>query len=376
MSETSHDDMASLSILDRAFDVLFEVGPLGVVRTDASFRVERANKHFCDLLGYSEEELKQMTFPEFTHPDDVDGNVDLARRAVAGDISHYTIEKRYIAKSGETVWVRLTATFIRDAEDSPLSGYALIEDITERRESEEQIRALNAELEARVAELEASNKELETFSSNVSHDLQGPLVSIGQFSQILLNRDRGDLTDSQDELVRRIRNAGLQAKNIIDDLRDLADVTRREIFAEEIDLSAMTWSIIEDLRILAPERDVTFEIRPDLRAYGDPAMVRLLMVNLLQNAWKYSARQDKAVIEVGVEEGPVRKVFFVRDDGIGFPNEHRERIFEAFERLHPRDYAGTGLGLATARRIVVRHGGDIWADGTPNEGATFYFSLK
>jgi len=258
----------------------------------------------------------------------------------------------------------------------------MIEDISEHKASEERFRALNQELEGRIAELEASNlalakanKELGTFSSNVSHDLKGPLVSIAQFSQILLGREVGPLKDEQDEMLRRIRNAGLQAKHIIDDLRDLADVTRREIFAEEVDLCAMCWTIIEDLRVLAPERDVTFQIRSDLRAYGDPALLRLLMVNLLQNAWKYTAPKEHVTIEVGWEQGPLRTVFFVKDDGIGFDNEHRERIFQAFERLHTHEFAGTGLGLATAQRIVQRHGGDIWAEGVTGKGATFWFSV-
>ncbi|MDA0311692.1 MAG: PAS domain S-box protein [Gemmatimonadetes bacterium] len=371
-----------MRLLDEASDLVFEVGPFAIARMGPDFRVERASKRFCELLGYTEEELRGKTFPELTHPDDVQGNVELAEQALRGDLTHYTVEKRYLKKSGEAVWTQLTATYVRDGTDGSVHGLAMIEDISERKASEERFVALHEELKGRITELEASNvalakanKELGTFSSNVSHDLKGPLISIAQFSQILLGRETGPINDAQDEMLRRIRNAGLQAKNIIDDLRDLADVTRREIFAEEVDMSAMCWTIIEDLRGLAPERDVTFDIRPDLRVYADPALLRLLMVNLIQNAWKYSAPKAHVTIQVGVERGSLGTIFFVKDDGIGFDNEHRERIFQAFERLHTHEFAGTGLGLATAQRIVQRHGGDIWAEGVPGEGATFWFSM-
>ncbi len=259
----------------------------------------------------------------------------------------------------------------------------MIEDISEPRAAEDRISVLNQELEARVSELEVANeelakanKELEVFSSTVSHDLKEPLISISQFSQVLLHKDVGPLTDQQEDLLRRIRNSGLRAKHIIDDLRDLADVTRREIFAEEVDISAMARKIMDELAALAPDRDVTFTVRADLRAYGDPAMVRLLLVHLLQNAWKYTAREERAIIEMTTERGAVRNVFHIKDNGIGFDNVHRERIFEAFERLHTdEEFAGTGLGLATASRIARRHGGDIWAEGDPGNGASFSFSL-
>lgn len=356
---------------------------MSIATVDQEFRFRRANKRFCDLLGYSEEELMEMGIRDITHPDDLAQNIDLAEKAFRDEIGSYAIEMRYVRKSGGSVWVHLTATYVRDDAGRVIRGLVMVEDITERKRSEARIQTLNEELEDRVAELEEANaelehvnKELETFSAQVSYDLKGPLVSIAQFSQILLNRDAGTLEDAQDDLLRRIRNAGHQARHIIDDLRDLADVTRRELFAEEVDISAMLTGVIEDLRFVAPERDVRFKVRADLRAYADPALVRLLLVNLVQNAWKYTGRRDIAVIEVGLEKGQVRDVFFVKDNGIGFDPVHRDRIFEAFHRLHTDvEFAGTGLGLATARRIVRCHGGDIWADGTEGEGATFSFTL-
>jgi PAS domain S-box-containing protein len=376
-------DVAALHEIHQVFDRIFEMGLLAMAVVGPDFRFQRLNKRFCDLLGYSEDELKSLTFPQITHPDDIGLNVELAEKAFNNEIPYFTLEKRYVTKAGDTVWVNLTASCIRNDLGETIVGLAMIEDISERRAAEERISGLNQELETRVSELEVANdelaianKELEAFSSSVSHDLKGPLISIAQFSQVLLNHDLGPLTDRQEDLLRRMRISGLQAKHIIDDLRDLADVTRREIFAEEVNISAMARLIIDDLVALAPDRDVMFIIRPDLRGYGDPALVRILLVNLLQNAWKYTAREDRTVIEMTCERGSLRNVFHIKDNGIGFDNAYRERIFEAFERLHSeKDFAGTGLGLATASRVARRHGGQVWAEGSPGEGATFSFSL-
>ncbi len=383
MTGDSTKDVAALHEFNQVFDRIFEMGPLAMAMVGPDFRFQRLNQRFCDLLGYSEEELKALTFPEITHPDDIGLNVELAEKAFNNEIPYFTLEKRYVTKAGDPVWVKLTATYIRNDLGETVAALAMIEDISERRAAEDRISALNQELEIRISllevaneELAKANKELDTFSSTVSHDLKGPLISIAQFSQILLDQDIGPLTEQQEHLLGRMRISSLRARHIIDDLRDLADVTRREMFAEEVDISAMAVAIVDDLTAMAPARDLTFTVRPDLRAYGDPALVRLLLVNLLQNAWKYTAREEHAIIEMTAEHGPLRNVFHIKDNGIGFDNEHRERIFEAFGRLHSDvEFAGTGLGLAISLRVARRHGGDVWAEGSPGVGATFSFSL-
>jgi signal transduction histidine kinase len=181
-----------------------------------------------------------------------------------------------------------------------------VEDVSECKAAEDRIRALNDELGERVAELEVANAEF----AKANKELEA-------FSQLLLNGDGGPLTDMQVDLMRRIRNSGLQAKHIIDDLRGLADVTRRELFAEEVDISAVAQQVVEDLRVLTPDRQVTFTVRPDLRAYGDPALVRLLLVNLLQNAWKYTGREERAVIEMTCERGRSAKSSTSKTTGSG-----------------------------------------------------------
>ena len=204
---------------------------------------------------------------------------------------------------------------------------------------------------------------------------------VTNFSHQLQEALGGSLDGEHRNYLERISSAGRHMSHIIDDLRDLADVNRTDISRVEIDLSALGREILDDLSSLAPDRDVRFEAEPGIKAFGDTNLVRILLNNLLQNSWKYTGPRDDVLIELGVVEdedgdendGPI---YHVRDNGIGFDNADRERIFHAFERLHTRaEFSGSGLGLATVERIVHRHGGRAWADGVPGEGAVFRFTL-
>jgi signal transduction histidine kinase len=233
------------------------------------------------------------------------------------------------------------------------------------------------ELERSVVALEVANRDLEAFGDSLAHDLKTPLLTVTNFSYYLNESIGNSLDEQQADHLQRIQGAGQQMIQIIDDLRDLADVDRVEIRPDEVDLTSLAQGIIGDMRALAPDRKVGLEAEPDIMALGDGTLLRLLLTNLFQNAWKYTGKSDDAHIELGVveDEGGV-PVYYVRDNGIGFDNVHREKIFRAFERLDTvGDISGSGLGLATVERIVHRHGGRAWAEGTPGEGAVFYFTL-
>jgi len=255
--------------------------------------------------------------------------------------------------------------------DGSVSGVAVnVRDTTDRKHIEEK--------HARsVAELEAANKELELFSASLAHDLRNPLLIVTNFSAHL-EEELGDSLDAQlkDDL-GRIQGAGRHMMHILEDLRDLADVSRGEINREEVDLSWVARGIMDDLRALVPDREVTLEAEPEIMAVGDKTLIRILLSNLLQNAWKYTGPRDDARIELGVEEHETDgRIYYVRDNGIGFEKADSERIFRAFERLHTKgEFPGSGLGLATVERIVRRHGGRVWAEGTPGKGAVFRFTL-
>ena len=235
---------------------------------------------------------------------------------------------------------------------------------------------LEQRVEQRTAELKAANNDLEAFSYSVSHDLRAPLRSIDGFSNILLEDYSAALDATGQDYLRRVRLATQRMSVLIDDLLKLSRVTRATIVQQELNLSALARSIAEEVQRADPDRQVEFVISDGLVAKGDPGLIRVVMENLIGNAWKYTSAHARARIEFGAHPKNGRRAFFVRDDGAGFDARYAERLFGAFQRLHAeRDFPGTGIGLATVQRIVRRHGGEVWAEGAVEKGATFYFSL-
>ncbi|MBI5462081.1 MAG: GHKL domain-containing protein, partial [Gammaproteobacteria bacterium] len=256
----------------------------------------------------------------------------------------------------------------------------LEQDIVKLERAEAEIYQLNTALEQRViertAQLEAVNRELEAFSYSVSHDLRTPLRSIDGFSQALAE-DYGERLDAVGhDYLNRVRRAAQRMGVLIDDLLRLARVTRADMMHTRIDLSALAEAVMADLRKHKGYSAATLTVQPGLAAYGDPALLRIVLENLLDNACKYSSKIPQPKIEFGSLAQVDRTVFFVRDNGAGFDMIYVGKLFGAFQRLHrDEEFPGTGVGLATVKRIVHRHGGEVWAEGRPGEGAVFYFTL-
>jgi PAS domain S-box-containing protein len=331
--------------------------------------LERMNGAFAQMHGYTVAELNGRPVTELAAP----GEEAIARRHVelAGLHDEHTFQMNRRRKDGTVFPALVNVSTIRDADGRPLYRAANVQDITTIKQTE-------AELRRAMAVAEANSRELESFSYSVSHDLRSPLRSIDGFSQALLEDHAHQLDPEAREHLGRVRGAAQRMAELIDDLLELSRVTRAELTRQSIDLSALARDVAEHLTVTDPDRVVRFEIATGLSIQGDPRLVRVLLENLLGNAWKFTARRPSATIAVGRGDATAEHPshFFVRDDGAGFDMAYIGKLFGAFQRLHREtEFEGTGIGLATVHRIVTRHGGRIWAEGAVDRGATFRFTL-
>ena len=344
--------------------------PIGIFLCDAGGRCTYTNTRWQQSAGLTLGESLGDGWALALHPEDRDG-VLAEWLASAQEGREYVREFRFVRPDGTVRWVRGRATALHSPEGVLLGFVGTNEDITGHKDAEEALRR-------RSEELAAANRELEAFTYSVSHDLRAPLRGILGFSRALVQDYDDRLDDNGRDSLRRIDAAAQRMSALIDDLLQLSRLNRRTLRRHRVDLAAMAREIDSELRAAHPEREVRFTAPPQIWTSGDPGLLRSLLTNLIENAWKFTAHRPSAQIEFGCERNPSSGeiCFFVKDNGAGFEMADAGLLFTPFRRLHAAEkFPGEGIGLATVQRIVARHGGRIWAEAAPDRGAAFFFEL-
>ncbi len=410
--------------IERLFRAVFDQAVVAVAQVETTTgRFLRVNQRYADFVGYSREELSTLRFQDVTHPEDVARDIEKMEDLRAGRVPAFTLDKRYLRRDGTIVWGSLAVSPMWEPGEAPTTNISMVLDITERkraeedawaahlelrrllaeadrsrqallsvvedqqaaenalRRSEQRYRELSVELEKRVqertAQLQEANRELEAFSYSVSHDLRAPLRAIDGFSRMILE-DQGERFDPEARRLLGVVSANARRMaQLIDDLLRFSRLGRSEMQRTTVDMGGLVRAVFAEV-VPDPDARARIDVRagslPSVEA--DLALLRQVWVNLLSNAVKFSASRERPVIEVAGEVDGPTAVYSVKDNGAGFDMAYSGNLFGVFQRLHrPSEFEGTGVGLALVKRIVLRHGGRVWAEGAVGHGATFSFSL-
>lgn len=361
---------------------MLEIAGSAIISIDKKQRIILFNRQAEEIFGYSSEEVIggsiDQLIPERYRHSHRDNIINFGKERTDFIKGMSRSDVYGLRSNGEEFPLR--ASISKGEFSGQLIYTVAIDDVSEIRKKESELSKYQERLEDLVLErttaLERSNKELESYSYSIAHDLRGPLRSITSFSQILLD-DVGDTIDEDSKYhLSRIIKSGAHLSVLIDDILQLSKITRSELHYGNIDLSALTEEILQRHREQEPQRKVIWIVEPELKVDGDKHLIELMMDNLIGNAWKFTRNVAKAEISFTREIINDGKVFVVRDNGVGFNMDYSDKLFREFQRLHGIDeFEGTGIGLATVRRILDRHGGNIWADSEPDKGASFFFTL-
>jgi PAS domain S-box-containing protein len=347
-----------------------------IISLDANGLVTSWNSGAQRLRGYSAEEIVGQHVRRLYLKEDIErGKLEEELRRAAAE-GHVEEEGWRVRKDGSRFWAEVVTTALRDSRGELVGFVKIDKDITSRRASEEQIQKLNVELTKRVDELGSVNRELESFSYSVSHDLRAPLRHVDGFARILREEHSAKLTPETIRYLDRILTAATHMGQLIDDLLNLAKIGRLELRRERSQIAGLVKQAIAELPAEAKERNIEWWVEPLPELNCDARLLKLIFANLLSNAVKFTRKQENALIEVGSRVTDGQPTIFVRDNGVGFDMQYADKLFGVFQRLHRQeDFEGTGIGLATVRRIVRRHGGEIWVESQVNSGSTFFFTL-
>lgn len=354
----------------REYTDLYDFAPIGYLTIDRAGTIRGANLTFASLVGVERSRLRGRHFGRFIADEDRSFFSDFLEKIFTSQ-GKEVCELALLKDGAPPLFVLIEAV----ADASEQECRAAIIDISPRRQLEAELETLHADLTARAAELEAANTDLEAFNHSVSHDLRGPLTIVAGFCDVVDGVYGNQLAGECRDYIREIHGGAMHMSRIIDTLLRFSSVKRAEIRRKKVSLSKMAKAVAKSLQVAEPKRKVTFRSAAGITAKGDVELLRLVLDNLIGNAWKYCGKQEKALIEFGVTEVDGQPAYFVRDNGPGFDMALADKLFMPFQRLPGTEAAGHGIGLATVERIISRHGGRVWAESKPGEGATFYFTL-
>lgn len=367
---------------------VFDHAPIGMARLSAYGRFLEVNRAFCKMFGYQESELLGQSPSMLMDEKSRKKETEWRQRVLTGDSSSVHKEMRCTRQDGVSLWGQFSITGIMDSDNQEPFLIYQVQDRTQWKLASEQRDRLHGEKERnsqqRSRQLEIANRALQTFAYTVSHDLRAPLRAMTGFSDALLE-DYGDQLDATAKnYIERIDQAAERMGELIDSILSLSRTTSGELKYVAVDVSGMAEAVIEELHDGEPERKLSVQIEPGLTDMADEKLLRAVVENLIGNAWKYSSEAPQARIVFGRARKRfnghtpgTQGTYFVRDNGIGFDMASANKIFHPFQRINTdTQYQGTGIGLATVERIIHRHNGEIWAESTPGEGATFYFTLN
>jgi PAS domain S-box-containing protein len=364
------EDLAgeTLRLSEDKFRYVFDYSPVGKSIALPKGEID-VNKAFCDMLGYSRQELQSRGWQNISHPDDIEATQRELDTILSGQKETVRSTKRYFHKDGSVVWADVSTYLRRDNQGKVLYFMTAAIDITGRKLAEERV-------VKRTAQLEAANYELDAFAYSVSHDLRAPLRAVNGFARILMEECQSQLSADAQHYLNLVRTNSIQMGQLIDDLLTFSRTSRQAMAKRSVNPGEIVRQVLKELESELVDRKVEVIIGDLPECIADPAMLERVIFNLISNAIKFTRNKELAHLEIGSINDNGIITYFVRDNGIGFDMHYSSKLFEVFQRLHSvSDFEGTGVGLAVVKRIIQKHGGRVWAEAEVDKGATFYFTL-
>ncbi|MGO9378948.1 MAG: sensor histidine kinase [Dissulfurispiraceae bacterium] len=358
---------------EKYFD-LYDLAPAGYVSLNERGTILEANLSVATLLDRERSHLISRPLTRFIHREDQDIYYLCHKHLLATRVPQMC-ELRMERKGGDFFWVRIDIMATQSMDNSK-GLRAIVIDISQRKQSDDDIEDLNRILKQHVVRLELANEEMETFSFSVSHDLRAPLRHMRSFMELLQKRMEGQLDEKSREYAVLIADSAKKMEKLIDDLLSLARLGREKLQKREVNISHIVKETVDQLSEETIGRDIMWKLGELPYVYGEQSLIKLVLVNLISNAVKFTSTRPRAEIEIGCRADGNEDIFFIKDNGVGFNMDYVDRLFGVFQRLHPQtEFDGTGIGLANVRRIIALHEGRTWAEGSVGHGATFHFTL-